>query len=37
MIGKNGEGKTTLLHILGGLLFPDSGSFRKMARPPNKI
>jgi ABC-2 type transport system ATP-binding protein len=34
LLGKNGEGKTTLLHIMGGLLFPDSGSCRVMGDEP---
>ena len=29
VIGRSGEGKSTLLHILGGLLKPDSGTITK--------
>lgn len=36
LLGKNGEGKTTLLHILSGLLFPDSGSCRLFGSEPAK-
>jgi ABC-2 type transport system ATP-binding protein len=34
LLGKNGEGKTTLLHIIGGLLFPDSGTCRVLGEEP---
>jgi ABC-2 type transport system ATP-binding protein len=36
LLGKNGEGKTTLLHIISGLLFPDSGSCRVLGSEPAK-
>ncbi len=28
LIGQSGGGKTTLLHLIAGLLVPDSGSIR---------
>ncbi|MDR1938321.1 MAG: ABC transporter ATP-binding protein [Tannerellaceae bacterium] len=36
LLGKNGEGKTTLLHIISGLLFPDTGSCRVFGDEPAK-
>ncbi|MDR1918655.1 MAG: ABC transporter ATP-binding protein [Tannerellaceae bacterium] len=36
LLGKNGEGKTTLLHIIGGLLFPDRGLCRVLGHEPAK-
>ncbi|MDR2117948.1 MAG: ABC transporter ATP-binding protein [Tannerellaceae bacterium] len=36
LLGKNGEGKTTLLHVIGGLLFPDSGHCRVFGSEPGK-
>jgi ABC-2 type transport system ATP-binding protein len=34
LLGKNGEGKTTLLHIMSGLLFPDKGNCRVFGEEP---
>lgn len=36
LLGKNGEGKTTLLHLICGLLFPDGGSCRVLGSEPAK-
>lgn len=36
LLGKNGEGKTTLLNILSGQLFPNSGECRVMDEQPGK-
>ena len=33
LLGANGCGKSTLLKILDGLLFPDTGSYRRSGRP----
>lgn len=34
LLGKNGEGKTTLLKLISGLLFPDKGSIEVMEFEP---
>jgi ABC-2 type transport system ATP-binding protein len=36
LLGKNGEGKTTLLHLMSGLLFPDGGSLTVDGKEPPK-
>ncbi|MDL2208259.1 ABC transporter ATP-binding protein [Parabacteroides sp. OttesenSCG-928-O15] len=36
LLGKNGEGKTTLLHVLCGLLFPQQGDCRVMGYVPKE-
>ncbi|MDR0972239.1 MAG: ABC transporter ATP-binding protein [Bacteroidales bacterium] len=36
LLGKNGTGKTTLLKLIGGLLFPSSGSLDVMGFKPEK-
>jgi ABC-2 type transport system ATP-binding protein len=36
LLGKNGEGKTTLLRIISGLLFPDKGSCRVLGCEPGR-
>ena len=36
LLGKNGEGKTTLLNLLSGLVFPDNGTCRVMDEEPGK-
>ena len=33
LVGENGAGKTTLMHVLGGILRPDSGEIRLEGRP----
>lgn len=35
LLGKNGEGKTTLLNIISGLLFPDKGQCRVYGENPS--
>jgi ABC-2 type transport system ATP-binding protein len=34
LLGKNGEGKTTMLHLMSGLLFPDRGTCRVLGEEP---
>jgi ABC-2 type transport system ATP-binding protein len=36
LLGKNGEGKTTLLSIMSGMLFPDSGKCKVLGFEPAK-
>ncbi|MDR1645651.1 MAG: ABC transporter ATP-binding protein [Tannerellaceae bacterium] len=36
LLGKNGEGKTTLLNIISGQLFPDEGSCRTLDHVPGR-
>ncbi len=36
ILGKNGEGKTTLLKLIAGVLFPDSGTIRVMGTDPGQ-
>jgi cobalt/nickel transport system ATP-binding protein len=36
LLGANGCGKTTLLHILNGLVFPDNGTYRYRSVPVTK-
>lgn len=36
ILGASGEGKTTLLHILGGLDLPDQGSLYILGKPPSR-
>ena len=36
VLGKNGTGKTTLLSLISGLLFPDEGKMDVMGRNPGK-
>ena len=36
ILGKNGTGKSTLLHIISGLLFPDQGTINVMGFIPGK-
>ncbi|MDR2497256.1 MAG: ABC transporter ATP-binding protein [Tannerellaceae bacterium] len=36
LLGKNGEGKTTLLHILSGMLFPREGQCTVLDEQPGK-
>lgn len=36
LLGKNGEGKTTLLNLLSGQLFPDQGMCEVMGEEPRK-
>lgn len=36
LLGKNGEGKTTLLNMLSGLIFPDKGKVRVFDKEPGK-
>ncbi|MDR2533718.1 MAG: ABC transporter ATP-binding protein [Tannerellaceae bacterium] len=36
LLGKNGEGKTTLLHIMSGLLFPRNGKCIVLDEQPDK-
>jgi len=33
LLGANGTGKSTLLHLLDGLIFPDTGSIKAFGRP----
>jgi len=35
LLGKNGEGKTTLLHIVSGLLYPDKGECTVLGHTPS--
>jgi zinc transport system ATP-binding protein len=37
LIGPNGGGKTTLLHLILGLLQPDSGAIRVFGNPPGSM
>lgn len=36
LLGKNGEGKTTLLKVMSGLIFPDKGSCRVWNEEPSE-
>ena len=36
LLGKNGEGKTTLLNLLSGQIFPDQGSCLVLEEPPSE-
>lgn len=36
LLGKNGEGKSTLLNMISGLIFPDAGSCRVFDEEPGK-
>ncbi len=36
LLGKNGEGKTTLLNIMSGLIFPDNGTCAVLGNEPSK-
>ena len=36
LLGKNGEGKTTLLNLLSGQIFPDQGSFLVLEEIPSE-
>ncbi|WP_345712912.1 ATP-binding cassette domain-containing protein, partial [Kineococcus glutinatus] len=35
VVGENGRGKTTLLHVLAGLVPPDSGTVHRTWSPPS--
>lgn len=36
LLGKNGEGKTTLLNLLSGQIFPDQGSCLVLEETPSE-
>lgn len=37
LLGKNGTGKSTLLKLLSGMLFPSSGEVTTIGHTPSKI